>query len=140
MMLLIEINGLPHCPRNRSHTILRKGKASFLGKTEAARMYEDALNQELEANYRKQCAEFLRAFDPTKHYLVAVWELHSPDVLTKAGKVSENGTDLDAHKVLQDTIMGFVGIDDAYIMTDTRTKVQGDYKVCLDLRIKELKR
>lgn len=139
MMLLIEINGLPHCPRNRSHTILRKGKASFIGKTEAARLYEEALLMEL-GPHTQEVQNFCKQFDPNKHYLVAVWELHSPDVLTKAGKVSENGTDLDAHKVLQDTIMGFIGIDDAYIMTDTRTKIQGDYKVCLDLRIKELKK
>ncbi len=139
MMLLIEINGLPHCPRNRSHTILRKGKASFIGKTVAARMYEEDLLMELGPS-TKEVQDLKAQFDPSKHYLVAVWELHSPDVLTKAGKVSENGTDLDAHKVLQDTIMGFIGIDDAYIMTDTRTKIQGDFKVCLDLRIKELRR
>lgn len=136
---MIEINGLPHCPRNRSHTILRRGNASFLGKTEAARMYEEAILMEL-GPYSAEVQEFAKKFDINKHCLEAIWELHSPDVLTKTGKISENGTDLDAHKVLQDTVMGFIGIDDAYIVKDTRTKLHGDYKVCLSLKIKEYRK
>lgn len=133
-MLLIEIFGLPHCPRNRSHAILKKGKASFLGKTEAARSYEAALKHHL-GKYQYVAAGFKNSFDPQTQHLVAIWEFISPEVLTKSGKVSENGTDLDAHKVLQDTIFEFIGIDDAYIMRDTRSKCQGDYAVKLDLRI-----
>lgn len=143
-ILQIEIKDVPHCPRNRSHTLtLGKGKRGVIPmniKTEAARAYEDAIRQDLEANYIQETALFAGAFDPKKHCLEAIWELHSPDVMTKDGRISQNGTDLDAHKVLQDTIMGFLGIDDAYIVRDTRTKIQGDYLVRLDLRIKEIQK
>lgn len=134
MPLYIEIKGLPHCPRNRSHAIMKKGKFSMLGKTEAARSYEAALKFHL-AKFKGPASDFLSGFDKEKHHLVAIWEFHSPEVLTKSGKVSENGVDLDAHKVLQDTIFEFIGIDDSYIMRDTRSKVQGEYAVLLDLRI-----
>lgn len=132
--LFIEIMGLPHCPRNRSHAIFKKGAAAFLGKTEAAHSYERALVDNLK-KYKKECMDFASSFDSDKHHLVAIWEFHSPDVKTKSGKFSQTGTDLDAHKVLQDTIMRFIGIDDGYIVRDTRTKIQGSYAVLLDLRI-----
>ncbi len=132
--LFIEINGLPHCPRNRSHAIFKKGKASFLGKTEAAHSYEKALLYRLKLQEYK-IINFASQFDPKTQHLIAIWEFHSPEVLTKDGRYSMNGTDLDAHKVLQDTIFRFIGIDDAYIVRDTRTKVQGNYSVKLDLRI-----
>lgn len=135
-ILQLEIAGLPHCPRNRSHAIFKKGKASFLGKTEAAHSYEKALIFHLQ-KFGKECAEFDRAFDKSRHHLVAIWEFHSPEVKTKEGRYSQTGSDLDCHKVLQDTIFRFLCIDDAFIVTDTRTKIQGDYLVVLDLRIKE---
>lgn len=136
MVIKLVIEGLPHCPRNRSHTILRKGKASFLGKTEAARMYEQAIKQEL-ANRELDCTFFKNQFDKNKHVLWAEWIFYSPDLLTKDGRVSMNSTDLDAHKVLQDTVMEVVGIDDAYIVGDFRQKRQGEYRVELILTMKE---
>lgn len=135
MNLSLEIIGLPHCPRNRSHAILKKGKASFLGKTEAARSYEKAVLFHL-AKYKEEIESFRKKFDPKKHHLHATWELYSPDVLTKDGKYSENGVDLDAHKVLQDTVFGCLGIDDAYVGTDTRSKWQGEYHIYIELQIK----
>lgn len=80
--------------------------------------------------------DFQRWFDKQTQHLHATWEFYSPEVCTSSGKYSETGVDLDAHKVLQDTIMNFIGINDAYIVSDTRTKYQGDYKVVLVLRIK----
>lgn len=136
-MLFLEVKGLPHCPRNRSHAIVKKGAASFMAKTEAARSYEKALKFHLE-KFKEEVTKFRNSFDSEKQYLVAIWELASPEVLTKSGKVSENGVDLDAHKVLQDTIFEFIGIDDAYVMRDTRSKLQGSYVVRLDLRIHDL--
>lgn len=103
-------------------------------KTEAAHAYEEALRHHLK-KYFIEATAFRENFDQETQHLVAIWEFHSPEVLTKSGKYSENGTDLDAHKVLQDTIFEFIGIDDAYIARDTRTKTQGPYKVLLDLRI-----
>lgn len=132
--LHLEVKGLPHCPRNRSHAIIKKGKFPMLAKTEAARSYESALKFHLVKF--KEAAEIFRShFDLNKHCLSAVWEFVSPEVLTKTGKVSENSTDLDAHKVLQDVIFEFIGIDDAYIMRDVRCKVHGDYAVRLWLTI-----
>ena len=133
-MLHLEVKGLPHCPRNRSHAIIQKGKFWMMVKTEAARSYELALKFHL-VKYATAMETFKNNFDPKKHCLVAIWEFVSPEVLTKTGKISENSTDLDAHKVLQDVIFESIGIDDAYIMRDTRSKIHGDYAVRLDLRI-----
>lgn len=139
MNIVIILDGLPHCPRNRSHTIIKKGKASFLGKTEAARAYEDAIRLDLVDKYDEMQA-FSKNFNKEKDALVAFWRFYSPDVTTISGKISENGTDLDAHKVLQDTIMELVGIDDAYIVSDTRQKLPGDYRVELTLKIVDARR
>lgn len=134
--LTLIIKGLPHCPRNRSHSLtMSKGRPMNI-KTEAARQYEKALMQDLEP-YEDQAHEFFESFNSKRHHLNAFWILSSPDVLTKAGHYSQTGTDLDAHKVLQDTIMKFVGIDDGYIAMDTRAKIQGDYKVEVTLTIRE---
>lgn len=132
--LALEVHGLPHCPRNRSHAIFKKGKANFLGKTEAAHSYEKALLFHLE-KFKTSAATFCASFNPKTQYLTALWMFRSPDVYTKDGAVSRNSVDLDAHKVLQDTVMRFVGIDDAYIMRDTREKGQGEYSVYVLLAI-----
>lgn len=137
MILELVIDGLPHCPRNRSHTIKKKGKFSFIGKTKIAEAYEDAIRQELK-QFQFECLLFKQHFNPLTQAISAKWMLYSPDTLTKAGKVSENSTDLDAHKVLQDTIFEFVGIDDAYVVNDFRAKRQGDFKVLLTLAIVEI--
>lgn len=134
--LLLEIKGLPHCPRNRSHAIFRKGKGSFLGKTEAAHSYEKALLFHLE-KFKSQALTFKDKFNTNEQHLIANWSISSPDCETKSGKLSETGVDLDAHKVLQDTIMGFVGINDAYIKKDCREKYQGDYCITLELIIRD---
>lgn len=139
--LLIHIAGLPHCPRNRSHVAhVVKGKGgrpvASIMRTEAAHSYEAALLFHLK-KYLAHVQAFKKAFNQETQHLVATWEFTSPGVYTKAGKVSENGTDLDAHKVLQDTIMGFIGIDDAYIVKDTRTKLEGDFHISLELIIKD---
>lgn len=138
-LLVMEVVGLPHCPRNRSHflSINWKKKIPMESKTEAATSYEKALLHHL-AKFKNSASAFRESFNKDTQYLTALWEITSPEVLTKAGKVSENGTDLDAHKVLQDTVMGFIGIDDAYIMRDTRGKSQGDYRVTVSLVIHDL--
>jgi hypothetical protein len=138
MNLILIIEGLPHCPRNRSHSIVKSKTHSFLAKTAVARAYEDAVKQELR-QYAEQIEEFKKSFDKNCHALMAQWRFYSPEVLTQTGKVNENGTDLDAHKVLQDTIMEVVGIDDAYITVDHRSKYPGDYKVYLTLKLLEIK-
>lgn len=93
----------------------------FEFKTEAATAYEKAIIKHL-APFVDQIKVFASQFDKKKHGLEAKWVFETPDFYTKEGKISENSVDLDAHKVLQDTIMECVGVDDAYIMTDARGK------------------
>lgn len=135
--LELEIKGLPHCPRNRSHTIVMKGRVPMMIKTQIARAYEEAIQLELFPR-EEEVKTFREAFNPNINYLVAEWILASPDVFTKEGRVSRNSTDLDAHKVLQDTVMKFIGIDDAYILVDKREKIQGEYSVKVSLTIEKL--
>ncbi len=100
-------------------------------------MYEAALEQELKW-MEEQFTEFRNFFDRRKHFLQARWFIYSPDTMTKEGGISQNSTDLDAHKVLQDTIMKLVGVDDAFIADDRRVKLQGEFGVHLCLRILDL--
>ena len=134
--IIFHIYGLPHCPRNRSHKIKKKGHTAFLGKTEAAEQYEKALLFHLQ-KYKTMAELFAKNFNRKTDHLVATWEFSSPDTNTKEGWLSQTGTDLDAHKVCQDTIMKFVGIDDAFIKKDIREKFQGDFRVSLELVIRE---
>lgn len=134
-ILQLEVKGLKHCPRNSSHRAIQSKYGPIIAKTEIARQYMKAIHIKL-LPYVKDVKRFKEAFDPKQHHLVAVWELWTPNLFTKEGKVSENSIDLDAHKVMQDAVFEFIGIDDAYIMQDSRRKVQGDYAFALDLRIR----
>ena len=134
MILNMRVSGLPHCPRNRSHTIIKKGKTAFLGKTEAARAYELSLRHHLK-KFQVAAESFKNNFNKNTQHLHATWIFSSPEVTTSTGKISETGTDLDSHKVLQDVVMGFVGINDAYIVVDKRSKVFGPYDVQVILSI-----
>lgn len=138
MTLTIYLDGLPHCPRNRSHTLTMRSGRPMNIKTQVARAYEDAIKQEL-VSQMAGIKEFTCQFDNTKHCLVAEWTIYSPNTHTADGKISQNSTDLDAHKVLQDTIFEVVGIDDSYVVDDRRVKRQGEFKVVLILEIKPIK-
>lgn len=118
----IVINGLEPCPRNRSHTIVNRGKFPQMIKTEAARLYEQALRKLLEP-YEMQKDKFISSFDEDKHGIVATYYHGTPDLFTKTGKINLRSVDLDAHKVLKDVIAQFFGIDDGYILKEVSTKL-----------------
>lgn len=104
---------------------MTRGKFAQNIKTEAARQYEQALNFHLR-KFKADAEKFRGLFDVTRDALHAEWTITTPDLYTKTGKVNENSVDLDAHKVLQDTICEFIGIDDAYIVQETKRKIYGD--------------
>ena len=124
MKLTLIVEGLPPCPRNRSHTIVTRGKFAQNIKTETARQYEQALDFHLR-KFKVDAEKFRVKFDVNRDALHAEWTFTTPDLYTKTGKVNENSVDLDAHKVLQDTVCEFIGIDDAYIVQETKRKVYG---------------
>lgn len=103
---------------------MTRGKFAQNIKTEAARQYEQALNFHLR-KFKADAEKFRVKFDVNRDTLHAEWTIVTPDLYTKAGKISENSVDLDAHKVLQDTICEFIGIDDAYIVQETKRKIYG---------------
>jgi len=135
-MIRIEINGLPHCPRNRSHKPIVKGKVAMVIKTEAARSYESALAFHLQ-KYGMEASSFASQFDKKKQHLEAFWSYYSPNVRNKDGSYSLTSGDDDSHKVLQDVIMAFIGINDGIIVESHRKKVQGEYRVVLELFIRD---
>jgi hypothetical protein len=119
--LLLEIRGLEPCPRNRSHVAIVRGKFAQIIKTEAAKSYEEAIHQHL-TKYILNQQNFIKEFDEMKHALKVDWIFGTPDLYTRSRKLSNTSVDLDAHKVLQDSVMSFVGIDDSYIIRETRAK------------------
>ncbi len=129
MTSLLLAAWLPHCPRNRSHTLttIKKGNRTIPMniKTEAARAYEKALLKDLK-KFEKEALEFKLSFDRKKHKLEAVWVFYTQDLMTADNAISLNSNDLDCHKVLQDVVMGFVGLNDAIICRDVREKVHMD--------------
>lgn len=131
----IIIDNLEPCPRNRSHTIVNRGKFSQNIKTEAARMYETALSQLL-TPFAKHRDEFFKAFDSSKHGIYAKFYHGTPELFTKTGKINLNSVDLDAHKVLKDVIADFIGIDDGYVIKATDMKFHyPSHLLVIDLEI-----
>jgi len=119
--MILKLENLEPCPRNRSHTIVVRGKFAQNIKTEAARMYEQAIAQLLKP-YKEQRDTFLASFDQDKHAIRADFYHGTPILFTKTGKISLNSVDLDGHKVLKDCIAEFMGIDDGYIIKDSNSK------------------
>lgn len=126
------IENLPPCPRNRSHFISISGRFPFLAKTEMAKQYVKAIQFHL-TKYSSEAREFKESFNPKKQHLIAIWRMWSPEIRTQTGSYSLTGVDLDAHKVLQDTIFDFIGINDALIVSDSRIKIQGGHRLELSL-------
>jgi hypothetical protein len=138
MNISFQIDNLEPCPRNRSHTVVVRGKFAQNIKTEAARSYEQAIRFHLDRITGIQ--EFSQKFDKNKHQITAVFHHFTPVFYTTAGKINENSVDFDAHKVLVDTICDYVGIDDAYF-SDARITKQylENYSLIVHLEIKPLR-
>lgn len=131
----ILFTGLEPCPRNRSHTIVTRGKFAQNIKTEAARLYEQALKQLLKS-YASDKDQFIKLFNEDKHGIKAEFSHGTPSMFTAAGKISQRSVDLDAHKVLKDVIFEFIGLDDSMVIECTDRKFYSPHHVTIiDLEI-----
>lgn len=133
----LQITGLPPCPRNRSHSsVVQKGRAMTI-RTEAGRQYEKAIQQVLRG---KVDLKFKDKFDSKKHVLIATFVFTTPDLYTKDDRLSQTSVDLDAHKILQDTLFGVVGLDDGHMVDERKIKQYGTkHQVTFILEIVERK-
>jgi hypothetical protein len=85
-------------------------------KTPLAREFEKDLSNRMEI-YRPSFEEFTRSFDKRFNYISAEYYIYTPQesLFTKDGHISSRSVDLDAHKLLQDTIFKTIGLDDKLI-------------------------
>jgi hypothetical protein len=110
---MFEIKNLPPMPRNRSHMVAR----NMLIKTPLAREFEKDLMNRL-SNLDQTCFNNLKKeFNPKCHYLSAHYVIYTPEseLFTKDGSISMRAVDCDAHKLFQDVICRYMGIDDKFI-------------------------
>ena len=136
-MLTLVIERLPFCPRNRSHSAIynSKTKQAMVVKTEAGRSYEKALKQVIK-KYAEEAKLLTAEFDPQKFGLFFQATYYTPEFYTKDGRISQTSTDLDAHKILQDVISGFIGIDDGYIIDSyTRKRYAEVFKYVIKIEL-----
>jgi len=140
-MIMFEIKNLPPMPRNRSHMVAR----NMLIKTPLAREFEKDLSHRL-SSMDQTCFNNLRSeFNCKEHYLAAHYVIGTPEteLFTKDGAISMRAVDVDAHKLFQDVICRYIGIDDKFIRKATyETLVSHDgnwnYVVTFHIREKEI--
>lgn len=120
MEIKLLIEDLPVMPRNRSHMLTTSKGRPMNIKTELCRHYERTLEGMLH-KYAEVMLRFKREYIPEEHYISATYYIFTPhDLLfTKKGTISAKSTDVDAHKVMTDTIFRVMGIDDK-VMRDCR--------------------
>lgn len=116
MLLAIKILDLPPMPRNRSHMLVSRKNRPMNIKTELARQFEADLSERLK-DYASYMAQFKKRYDPKKHYISAEYFIYTPKevLFTLNGEISARSVDLDAHKVMQDTLFKSLGLDDKLI-------------------------
>lgn len=113
--MIIEIEDLPPMPRNRSHMLTVAKKRPMNIKTPLCREFEKDLEQRLE-KYKNDFESF-KHMDDGSSFLSVVYYIYTPAGLlfTKDGRISSKATDLDSHKVFQDTIFRCLGLDDKLV-------------------------
>ena len=116
MILVIKLEDLPPMPRNRSHMLTVSGRRPMNIKTPLCREYEKDLTARL-GEFKGQSAKFKESFDPKKNYISAEYYIFTPkdQLFTLEAKISAKAVDLDAHKVMQDTIFKYIGLDDKLV-------------------------
>jgi hypothetical protein len=116
MILIIKIEDLPPMPRNRSHMLTVSQKRPMNVKTPLCREYEKDLFSRMN-EFKAPAASFKKAFDPHKHYISAEYYIFTPDsqLFTVDKRISAKAVDLDAHKVMQDTIFKYIDLDDKLV-------------------------
>jgi len=115
-VLSLVLEDLPPMPRNRSHMLtVTKGRPMNI-KTPLAREFEKDVTQRLEI-YKDQITKFRKSFESKLHYISAEYFIYTPAsaLFTKDGVISSRSVDLDAHKLLQDTIFRFMDLDDKLV-------------------------
>ena len=116
MILTLRFEDLPPMPRNRSHMLISKGKRPMNIKTPLCREFENDVQSRMR-QFSEDSISFKEAFDPEKHYICAEYYIFTPreQLFTLKGQISAKAVDLDAHKVLQDTIFRCIDLDDKLI-------------------------
>lgn len=116
MILSLSFNDLPPMPRNRSHMLtVSKGRPMNI-KTPLCREFEKDLYSRM-LEFQNKCIKFRKSFNPDKNYISAEYYIFTPrtSLFTLKNQISSKSVDLDAHKVLQDTIFRFLELDDKLI-------------------------
>jgi len=116
MILVIKFEDLPPMPRNRSHMLTISQKRPMNIKTPLCREFEKDVVSRMN-EFKHQSAKFKEVFDPYKNYISAEYYVFTPkdQLFTLEQKISAKAVDLDAHKVLQDSIFKYIGLDDKLI-------------------------
>jgi hypothetical protein len=138
MNLVLSFDNLPPMPTNRAKTLVSKPRPMYI-KTPLAREFEKDVISRLEKN-KERILNFVSSFDKKIHYLSAEYILFTPlEILfTKEGAISNRAGDLDSHKLLQDTIFSFMGLDDklvrevryrSVVSNDDKHNIQISYKL-----------
>jgi hypothetical protein len=117
-MKSLELNfyNLPPMPTNRAKAlVIAKGRPMYI-KTPLAREFEKDVLDRLK-EFSASITEFVLNFDKKQHFVSAEYIFYTEyDVLfTKEGSVSNRAGDLDSHKLFQDTLFSFMGLDDKLI-------------------------
>ena len=116
MILTLRFEDLPPMPRNRSHMLtVSKGRPMNI-KTPLCREFEKDVESRIK-EFSSHALAFKEAFNPEKHYISAEYFIFTPreQLFTLKGQISAKAVDLDAHKVLQDTIFRCIQLDDKLI-------------------------
>lgn len=111
-------------------------------KTPLCREYEKDLETRL-LKFSLEILKFIEAHDPDEHYIVATYLIFTPEDLlfTQKGTISSRTLDVDAHKVMTDTIFRSIGLDDklmrdCHIVTPVSHDGKYNYKITLKLENK----
>ena len=138
MDLELNFYNLPPMPTNRAKAlVVVRGRPMYI-KTPLAREFEKDVIVRL-TEFQTPIMEFVSNFDKKLHFIKAEYIFYTPeDVLfTKEGGISIRSGDLDSHKLLQDTIFSFIGIDDKLIREVTYlSRLSNDDKHNLKIKLK----
>lgn len=111
-------------------------------KTPLCREYEKDLEDRL-IKFSDEMEKFKASFIPEDHYISATYLVFTPDDLlfTQKGTISSRTLDVDAHKVMTDTIFRSIGLDDklmrdCHIVTPVSHNGKYNYKITFTLKNK----
>jgi hypothetical protein len=116
MILILKFEDLPPMPRNRSHMLIAKGRRPMNIKTPLCREFEKDLELRMK-QFVPDVVRFKASYNPEINYISAEYYIFTPreQLFTLKGAISSKSVDLDAHKVMQDTIFRSMDMDDKLI-------------------------